>query len=112
MPRFGKPSFCFQPIGKPEEKTVPQAQTEAKIQEKPKKAKKETKKEAKKETKKEGASLGGLSGVGDKILVSLKDAGIKSIEDIIKAKVEGLMKIKGIGEKKAAKIIAEAKKLN
>lgn len=105
--------------GKPEEKTVSEAQTEAKIQEKPKKAKKETKKEAKKETKKEvkketkkeGASLEGLSGVSDKILVSLKDAGIKSIEDIIKAKVEGLMKIKGIGEKKAGKIIAEAKKL-
>ncbi len=101
--------------GKPEEKTVSEAQTEAKIQEKPKKVKKETKKEAKKETKKEakkeGASLEGLSGVSDKILVSLKDAGIKSIEDIIKAKVEGLMKIKGIGEKKAGKIIAEAKKL-
>lgn len=98
--------------GKPEEKTVSQAQTEAKEQAQPKKAKKvTTKKEIKKETKKEGASLEGLSGVGDKILVSLKDAGIKSIEDIIKAKVEGLVKIKGIGEKKAGKIIAEAKKL-
>ncbi|MDP2043647.1 MAG: transcription termination factor NusA [Candidatus Omnitrophota bacterium] len=106
--------------GKPEEKTVPQAQTEAKIQAQPKKAKKaatesaakkEAKKVTKKVTKKEGASLEGLSGVSDKLLVSLKDAGIESIEDIIKAKVEGLMKIKGIGEKKAGKIITEAKKL-
>ena len=33
------------------------------------------------------------------------------VEIPVKAKVEGLVKIKGIGEKKAEKIIAEAKKL-
>jgi len=96
--------------------TAPEVKTEAKAQEKPKKVKKETKKEAKKETKKEtkkeGASLEDLSGIGDKVLASLKEAGIKSLEDILKAKVDGLVKIKGIGEKKAEKIIAEAKKLS
>lgn len=106
--------------GKAEDKVV-QVEAEGIQKEEPKlkKAKKETKKEGKKETKKEvkkkarkeGASLEDLSGVGDKIIESLKEAGVKSIEDIIKIKEEGLVKIKGIGEKKAQKIIAEAKKL-
>jgi predicted flap endonuclease-1-like 5' DNA nuclease len=73
-------------------------------------AKKEVKKEAKKEIKKE-ASLGELLGLGDKIAESLKNAGVKNISDIIKLDLQGLMEIKGIGEKKAQKIIAEAKKL-
>jgi len=101
--------------GKPKEQAVLQTQAaEVKVQEKEKtkKPKKEAKKEAKKATKKEVTSLAGLSGVGEKILLSLKEAGIKSIEDILKTKVEGLLKIKGIGEKKAEKIIAEAKKLS
>jgi len=71
--------------------------------------KKETK--AKKEAKKENVSLADLSGVGEAILESLKIAGIKNINDIIEAKAEGLTQIKGIGEAKAKKIIAEAKKL-
>jgi len=85
-----------------------------KAREKPKKAKKEAAKKAVKKAvkKKETASLEGLSGVGGKIIASLEKAGIKSIEDILKAKAEGLMKIKGIGEKKAEKIITEAKKLS
>ncbi len=100
--------------GKPKEETVLKTQAEAEVQEKEKtkKIKKETKKEAKKATKKEATALSGLSGVGEKTLLNLKEAGIKSIEDIVKAKVEGLVKIKGIGEKKAEKIIAEAKKIS
>ena len=74
-------------------------------------ANKEAKKEVKKETKKE-ASLGELLGVGEKIAESLKEAGINSVDDIIKLQVQGLTKIKGIGEKKAQKIITEAKKLS
>jgi transcription antitermination factor NusA-like protein len=76
-------------------------------------AKKGVKKEikVKKEAKKEVASLADLSGVGEVILESLKEAGIKNINDIIEAKIEGLTQIKGIGEAKAKKIIAEAKKL-
>ncbi|MDP2940649.1 MAG: transcription termination factor NusA [Candidatus Omnitrophota bacterium] len=60
---------------------------------------------------KEKASLDKLSGVGEKTLEGLKSAGIKSIEDIAKSSVEELAKVKGIGEKKAEKLIAEAKKL-
>jgi len=87
--------------------------------EKIKKAKKETKKaskkvskkEAKKETKEESSWVNDL-GVSQKIAESLSEAGIKNIDDIIKLDVRGLVEIKGIGEKKAQKIIAEAKKLS
>ncbi len=109
--------------GKAEDKAAQADEKAAQEEPKAKKAKKETKKETKKEAKKEakketkktakkeGAGLEDLSGVGDKIIESLKEAGVKSIEDIIKIKEEGLVKIKGIGEKKAQKIFAEAKKL-
>ena len=73
--------------------------------------KKDVKKEVKKETQEE-SSLGKLLGVGAKIAESLKEAGVKSVDDIIKLQVQGLIKIKGIGEKKAQKIITEAKRLS
>ena len=60
---------------------------------------------------KEKASLEQLPGVGVKTLESLKIAGINTIEDILKAKLEDLTKIKGIGKKKAQKLVEEAKKL-
>ena len=63
-----------------------------------------------KKPKEEAVSLEGLSGVGEKTLAGLKEAGFNSIEDILKAKVEDLTKVKGIGEKKAEKLIAQAKK--
>ena len=68
-----------------------------------KKAKKEKKK------KKEEVSLEELSGLGEKTLASLKESGINTIADLLEAKVEGLTKIKGIGEKKAQNLIAQAK---
>ncbi|MCG2714365.1 MAG: transcription termination factor NusA [Candidatus Omnitrophica bacterium] len=95
--------------GKPKEQITPEAQAVPEIQEKPKKAKKAAVKAV---AKKKEPSLGELLGISEKIAESLKVAGIKSIEDILKAKIEGLVKIKGIGEAKAGKIIAEAKKLN
>ena len=70
-----------------------------------KKGKKEKKK------KKEEVSPEQLAGIGEKTLANLKEAGINSIEDILKAGLGGLTKVKGIGEKKAVKIIEEAKKL-
>ena len=74
--------------------------------------KKEAPKEEKKEKKeKKGISLEELSGVGEKTLTILKEAGFKNAEDIAKAKLEDLVNLKGIGEKKAEKLIAEAKKL-
>ncbi len=69
-----------------------------------------TKKKERKKKKAE-ASFEELSGLGEKTLISLKEAGINSLADLIKAGEEGLVKIKGIGEKKAAKLIADAKKI-
>ena len=63
------------------------------------------------EAEKEGVSLEQLPGAGEKTIISLKEAGFNTIEDILKAKTEDLIKIKGIAKKKAVKFIAEAKKL-
>jgi len=57
-----------------------------------------------------GTALSELKGVGEKTLESLQNAGFETIESIKEATVEDLVKIKGIGEKKAEKIIEEAKK--
>ncbi len=73
-------------------------------------AKKEKVKEKVKE-KKEVLSLEQLPGVGEKTLANLKNAGISSFEDILKADIKEIVKIKGIGNKRAEKIMAEAKKL-
>jgi len=80
---------------------------EAKAAEEPVVEEKKVKKEKKK--KKEEISLEELSGLGEKTLASLKEAGINTIADLLEAKVEGLTKIKGIGEKKAEKLVAQAK---
>lgn len=72
---------------------------------------KKAKKPKKEKAKKKAASLQDLSGVGEKTLACLSEAGFKSIDDIIKAGLEKLMEVKGIGQKKAEKIIKEAKKL-
>lgn len=65
----------------------------------------------KKKAAKEKISLEELSGVGEKTVASLKEAGFNSVEDIAKAIAEELTQVKGIGEKKAKKLIEEAKKL-
>jgi N utilization substance protein A len=75
------------------------------------------KEQAKEEKEAEGIAqaqdaLSELPGVGEKLLSSLKEAGLNSVDDILKAGVGGLTEIKGIGEKKAEKIIKEAKKLS
>lgn len=49
-----------------------------------------------------------LEGVGEKTETLLKEAGIQSLKDILKATAEDLMKIPGIGPKTAEKIIASA----
>ena len=82
--------------------------------EKEKKPKKEAKaKKEKKEKKgaKPSASLNELDGVGAKTLELLKGAGFKDLSDIAAAKLEDLVAVKGIGEKKAQKLIEQAKKL-
>ncbi|MFH1640416.1 MAG: transcription termination factor NusA [Candidatus Omnitrophota bacterium] len=64
-----------------------------------------------KKEKEKSVSLGELSGVGEKIVSNLKKAGFATLEDILKADIKDLTEIKGIGQKKAEKIIEEAKKL-
>jgi len=58
-----------------------------------------------------GVSLEELPGVGEKTLASLKASGFKTVEDIQNASVEDLIKVDGIGEKKAEKLIKEARKI-
>ncbi len=70
--------------------------------------KKKEKKEKKEKKAKE--SLEELSGIGEKMLSNLNAAGIKTISDLIKAGQVGLTDIKGIGEKKATKLIEQARK--
>lgn len=62
--------------------------------------------------KEEAISLEELPGVGEKTLISLKEAGFNTVEDIAKTELENLLKVKGIGEKKAQKLIKEAKKIS
>lgn len=62
----------------------------------------------KEEAKKTRAEMS-LEGVGEKVLDSLIEAGLDSLEKIANAKTEQLTEIKGIGEKKAEKIIEAAK---
>ena len=71
----------------------------------------EAAKEAEAAKKKAEVPLEQLPGVGVKTLKNFAEAGIKTIEDILKAKPEDLTKIKGIGAKRAEKLIAEAKKI-
>ena len=111
--------------GKKEDKVVAEAKVEEAQEEEPKakkvkkavkkivkkEVKKEIKKEVKKIVKKDGVSLEDLPSAGAKIIEGLKEAGIKSVNDVVEAGAQGLMKVKGIGEKKAQKIITEAKKL-
>ncbi len=59
----------------------------------------------------EGAALENLPGAGEKIITSLKEAGFNSMKSLAEAKVEDLIKLKGIAKKKAEKLIEEAKKL-
>ncbi|MDD5246843.1 MAG: transcription termination factor NusA [Candidatus Omnitrophica bacterium] len=91
------------------------AQEESAAEEaKPKKAKKGKKKST---SLKEGAVAAGstplneISGVGEKLLANLQEAGFNSVEDVISAGAQGLLNIKGVGQKKAEKLIEEAKKL-
>lgn len=54
--------------------------------------------------------LASIEGVGEKTEVLLKEAGINTVKDLLKAKPEDLMKIPGIGEKTAEKMIEAAQR--
>ncbi len=59
----------------------------------------------------ERAGLKSLPGAGEKTVAAMKEVGFNSLSDIAGAAVEDLIKVKGIGEKKAGKLITEAKGL-
>ncbi|MFC1698634.1 transcription termination factor NusA [Candidatus Omnitrophota bacterium] len=78
------------------------------------KAEEEKKKEKKvkeKKGKKKKADLASLTGVGAKTQVALAEAGFKTLAEIAKAKAQDLSKVKGISQKRAEKLIAQAKEL-
>jgi N utilization substance protein A len=111
--------------GKPAQKeAAPEevsAAVEAASEEKPEKKKKAKRKAAAKEKAapkkakaaeaKEESGLSGLSGVGEKTLALLQEAGINTIDDILNASLEDLTKIKGVGAKKAQKLVEQAQKM-
>lgn len=68
-------------------------------------------KEKEKEPKAAVLPISELPGVGKKILEALSKAGIKEIDDLIKVKLEDLIKIKGIGKKTAEKMLSAANEL-
>jgi len=51
-----------------------------------------------------------LQGVGEKLKEKLVSAGIESVQDLAKTSLKELMKIEGVGEKKARSLIESAKK--
>ncbi|MBU3933823.1 MAG: transcription termination factor NusA, partial [Candidatus Omnitrophica bacterium] len=63
----------------------------------------------KKEKEEKKPELTGLAGIGQKSQAALIEAGFKALDKLAKSKVSDLIKIKGIGKKKAEKIIAQAK---
>jgi len=58
-----------------------------------------------------GTGLEQLPGVGEKTLANLREGGFSSLESVANASIENLTQVKGVGEKKAESLIAEAKKL-
>jgi N utilization substance protein A len=72
---------------------------------------KETKEiEAKEKAAKE-ISLTQITGVGKKLLENLKAAGFNSVQDLLKADIDKLLKVKGVGKVKAERLVKQAKKL-
>jgi len=60
---------------------------------------------------KEAVFLKNLPGIGEKILVSLKQAGFLTGKDILRGEVEGLCEVSGIGPKIAEKIIKKVREM-
>ncbi len=59
--------------------------------------------------KAQSTDLNNLPGVGEKLMLKLKEAGFDSLEKIAAAKIEDMVQVKGLGEIKARKLIDEAK---
>jgi N utilization substance protein A len=72
---------------------------------------KETKEIEAKEKAEGEIQLTQITGVGQKLLENLKGAGFNTVQDLLKADVDTLLKVKGVGKIKAEKLIKQAKKL-
>ncbi|UCD54710.1 MAG: transcription termination/antitermination protein NusA [Candidatus Omnitrophota bacterium] len=59
----------------------------------------------------EARTIKSLDGVGKKVESVLREAGFDTVEKIANAEIENLVKLDGIGKKKAEKIIASAKEM-
>ncbi|MBL7196473.1 MAG: transcription termination/antitermination protein NusA [Candidatus Omnitrophica bacterium] len=71
-----------------------------------------TRPELKEETHpKEEQSIADIHGIGEKILSTLVEAGFSTLESLVNTDVETLSQIKGVGTKKAEKIIKEARNI-
>ena len=88
-----------------------QEAAEGKEEKKEKKEKKEKLGSAPASQNDEPATLEDLPGVGEKIIVALKEKGIDSLEKLVEQNPDDLTDIKGLGKIKAEKIIAKAKEL-
>lgn len=86
-----------------------QLQEQAGVDETAQAAEEEKKKTTEQQSSDRGLTV--LTGVGEKIMVQLKAAGLDTLEKIVAADVETLTRIKGLGEVKAKKIIKDAKSL-
>jgi len=60
----------------------------------------------------EATFLKRLAGIGEKTLVSLKEAGFLTHKDIMRGGVESLCKVKGVGPKTAEKILQKASEIS
>jgi len=61
---------------------------------------------------KKGIPLTEIGGIGEKLLKNLKEAGFSTVEDLLEADMERLLKVNGIGKVKAKKLMEEVKKLS
>lgn len=53
-----------------------------------------------------------LTGIGDKTLIFLREAGFLTRKDIVRGGIEALCKVKGVGTKTAGKILEKASEVN
>ncbi|MFH1577476.1 MAG: transcription termination factor NusA [Candidatus Omnitrophota bacterium] len=60
---------------------------------------------------KKGISLSDMPGVGEKLLEGLKQAGFKTIQDLVNADLDQILAVKGVGKVKAKNLVSKAKKL-
>lgn len=72
---------------------------------------KRQKQEEENKQQEEKTKIGAIPGVGEKIVQGLIEAGFGTLEKLAQAQVSDLTNIKGLGEKKAEKIISSAKEL-